>query len=140
MNKQNSVRENYYLEALYNRAEVNNFIGKNSRAIDDAKHALRVSKKLKDNKLIAQGLELLSDIYKKTSKYKAMKKCAEQSLKLFRKVRDNSGAVLTISHIGDYYLFTGNTNRALDYYKRAMKLNKHSKNARNAANNAISMG
>ena len=130
----------HYLHALSNRAEVFNLIGQNDKALKDAKHNLKISRRMNDNQILAQAYELMSFVYDKTSQYGKMKKNAEKALNIYEKLDNKSGMSAIMGYLGDYHMYRGETDSAFKFYNRAIEISKDLKDLKNEADNATNMG
>ena len=129
-----------FIKALSKRAEVYSLIGSNEKAMCDARRVLKESRKDKDAAMLAQSYELMSFMYDKTSRYKMMKNNAEKALEIYKQIHNRSGQATCLGYIGDYFMFTGNTDKAMKHFKEAVKISKQIKDIRIEADSITNMG
>jgi class 3 adenylate cyclase len=116
-----------------NRARVYLIQGLYPKALEYAQHALTISEKFKDNKLIADCFSVVGQIYERQENNIKAEEYHQKALKLNRIIGDSVRISTSLSLLGNIYGATKRHVKSLDFYNESLKFINPDKNPVQAA-------
>jgi tetratricopeptide (TPR) repeat protein len=74
------------------------------------------------------------------NKFKEAQKNQEKALEIRKKMDDKAGIAASLNNIGTIQMYSGNFNKAKDYFNEALKINNEINNAKESATNLLGIG